>query len=247
MRITRTTIVASLLISPAVHTQSANPRTFLSDVIAANPPLATIQSVKLDGKAQWTAGSEHESGSVSIQAAADGSSTLALSLGKSSRTETRGALSSRTCQVTTGDGKAHDLKGPECYRVVPWFAPMLLVTPTSFLADKITVTDDGDVERTGTTYHELSYVTTVPSPDPASQKLFTSSTGVKVLYDPVTLLPAGREFDEHPSTNLNQAIHVRIAYSAYQMVGGVKVPYQIDRYVNNSLQLSITLSNVTLN
>lgn len=250
MRLGRLTVLQLALVAPVLsaQTNTATPAPFAPLVIAKYPQLTTLNSMVLSGTAEWIAGSTHESGPVSIQASVDGSSTLQLTLNTASRTETRTSLgASRACQWTDAKSVAHTLIGPDCDQAVPWFAPLVFVEPSASVAGLLSVSDDGEVTRNGATFHELSYTTQEQGTTPAFAQTLTQATRVSVLYDPQTLRPASIEFDQHADNNLKHALNVRVVYSNYQLVEGLPIPFQIDRYVNNALQLSIAIDHASIN
>ncbi len=219
---------------------------FLAEVALKYPTLAATKSFTLNASANWTLGSQKESGTAVLQAQADGSSSLQLALDKASRTESRTALgANRACQWTDGTG-THNLNDPDCNRPVAWFAPALAVQPIASVLQMLNVSDDGSVTRNTGSFRSISYRTPLAATSSDFTNFLTEGTRVTVLFDPQTLLPSSVEYLEHGDADLNTTFPVRIVYSNYQAVSGTPVPYQIDRYVNNVLQLSLTVTNVTL-
>lgn len=230
--------------SPPPNTNTA--ASFLADVAAKYPTAALLHSVTLNGSATWTVGTLKESGSATLEAASDGSSTIQLNLDTATRTETRSALGdARGCEWTDSKGP-HQINGVDCKQAVAWFAPVLAIQPMPALLQSLTISDDGPVSRSGGPVRQISYSTSLPGNSTGTTTLFTSGTRVSVLFDPQTLLPSSIEYVQHADTNLNIGMNVRVAYSNYQTVSGVPVPFQIDRYVNNALQLSITVTSASL-
>ena len=246
MRIVRRAVLAAFLLSQQLHPQ-ASTTSFLSQVTAKYPGMLGVHSVALDGSATWTAGSLRESGSASLQASSDGSSSVQLTLDTASRTERHDAFSaSRKCQWTDNKGAQHDLQGPDCRAAIPWFAPVLFFKLGAHFADLLSVTDEGLVTRGTSSYREISAVTNVPSPSAHMAKFLTDGTRMNMLFDPETLLPASVEYSQHSDRDWSQSVKVRVAYSDYQTVSGVPVPYRIDKYVNGVLQLSVIVSTVSV-
>ena len=61
--------------------------------------------------------------------------------------------------------------------------------------------------------------------------------------DPVTLLPAVLTYSVRPDNGAPVAIAIEVHYSHYLTVSGVHIPFLIQRYVNGSLQLEITVTS----
>lgn len=247
MRITRYAILF-VLVPFALSAQTSTSTPFPSQVVAKYDQLAALHSLKLTGTATWSAGSVHESGTITLQASTDGSTVMELSLSSASRKESSTALgASRICEWVDAQSQTHQIGGLDCEVSVPWFAPFMLAQPIDTVRNLLTVTDDGIVTRAGSSFHELSYRTLEHARDTATSNTLTEDTRVRVLYDPQTLLPASTEFSIHPDNDLRRQIPVRVVYSGYETVSGLPIPFQIDRYVNGVLQLSITLTNASLN
>jgi hypothetical protein len=204
-------------------------------------------TVTLSANAEWIAGSTHETGTAQLQAKVDGSSKVQLDLGKSSRTEVQSKTGSeRTCAWTDQAGTGHDMVGPNCMIAIPWFAPSLFTQPLTALPALIAATDDGDVSKDGLTGHQISYLLNLQGTDTASTTRIVSNSTVKVLYDPLTFLPTSLEYKIHPDNNDLQDIPVRVVFSNYQSVSGVMLPFEIQKYVNRTLQLTLNVTNASI-
>lgn len=240
--------ISFALFSFSLAAQTISTSAFPSQLITKYSQLASVHSVTLNGNASWIAGSSHESGTVTLSASSDGSTTFDLSMGRDSRRESASALgTSRVCHWIDARSNAHEVTGPDCDLSVPWFAPLVLAQPTAAVSRLLIITDDGTVTRANSAYHQISYRTIEPARDAATSQALAEDTRVRVLYDPQTLVPASAEFSIHADNNLSRQIPVRIVYSNYQAVSGIPVPFQIDRYVNGVLQLSLTLTNASSN
>jgi hypothetical protein len=203
--------------------------------------------LNLTATAVWTAGSLQQSGTAQLQANADGSTNVQLALGSASRTEVQTkADSSRTCTWTDDAGKSHDVLGPNCLIAIPWFSPNLFVQPSVMLPALLGTKDDGVVTKSGSTFHQVSYLLNLTGSDASSTSQMVSQSTVNVFYDPQTFLPASLEYFIHPDNNDLQNIPVRVVFSNYQSVSGVMLPFQIERYINRTLQLKLNVSNATV-
>ena len=203
--------------------------------------------MKLDATAEWTAGSLHTSGAADLQANTDGSSRVQLSLGQSSRTETQTkADASRTCQWIDASGTSHNIVGPNCFVSIPWFAPGLFTQPASLLPALIGTTDDGEVSKTGSDFHQISYLLNLDGIDSASTTTLVDQSRVKVLYDPQTFLPSSLEYAIHPDDNDLQSLEVKVVFSDYRSVSGVMLPFHIEKFINRSLQIKLDINNASI-
>jgi hypothetical protein len=60
-------------------------------------------------------------------------------------------------------------------------------------------------------------------------------------------LPAVLSYSTRPDNGAPIPISVEIHYSNYQTINGVKIPFNIQRYINGSLQLEIAVSSAQVN
>ena len=65
--------------------------------------------------------------------------------------------------------------------------------------------------------------------------------------DPASSLPAVLAYSIRPDNGAPIPIAIEIHYSNYQAVNGVQIPFTIQRYVNGSLQLEISVSSAQVN
>lgn len=227
--------------------QAPTPSTFQAQAQTASSSGKSFSKVNLTANAEWVAGSLHESGTAQLVAGADGSTSVQLALGKASRTETQTKIDySRTCSWVDVAGKSHVIHGPNCFVAIPWFAPSLFTQPTSDLPALLAATDGGTVSTQSGAFHQISYSLQPTALDAVSASLMASQSTVKVFYDPKTFLPASLEYSIHPDNDDSKNIAVSVVFSNYQSVSGLMVPYHIERSVNHTLQLTLDVSNASV-
>jgi hypothetical protein len=203
--------------------------------------------VNLTATAEWIAGSDRESGNAQLQANADGSTNVELTLGKASRSDVQTKADSlRTCTWTDSAGTSHDVLGPNCLVALPWFAPSIFARPSAGPPALLATTDDGVVTKNSSIFHQVSYLLALKSANASVTNRMVSQSTVKVFYDPQTFLPASLEYFTHPDDNDLQNIPVRVVFSNYQSVSGVMLPFQIEKYINRTLQLRLNVSNASI-
>jgi hypothetical protein len=234
------------LISPSAYSQSPAPSAFQEKAETAVSGGKPFKLLNLTASAEWTAGSDHESGTAQLQANIDGSSRIQLALGKASQTEAQTkADSSRSCQWTDDAGISHEILGANCFIAIPWFAPGLF-TQFSQLPTLTSTSDEGEVSKENSTFHQISFLFNLQGSDNASTKQLVDRSKVKVFYDPQTFLPTSLQYNIHPDANDLQDIEVRVTFSNYQSVSGVMVPFHVERSVNRTIQLKLDVSNASI-
>jgi hypothetical protein len=65
--------------------------------------------------------------------------------------------------------------------------------------------------------------------------------------DPATHLPFELDFNTHPDNDFGRNISVRILYSDYRTVDGVKMPFHIQKLMNGNIMLDIQLDSARVN
>jgi hypothetical protein len=236
------------LIPSFAFPQTIVPISFLTKLLATIPAGTPMNGVHLEGRAQYVAGSLHETGTATLDAKSDGTATVVLSLDTASGTDSYALLSAdRTCQHTTRSGAVSDISKIDCLTPLPWFAPILSIRDPLQLPALIAITDGGEVTRNSALLHDLTYGLLLHGRDTTSTNLLVQATNVHVLYDPQTLLASGIEYSIHPNGDMLTPIEVRIAFSDYRNTSGVMLPYHIERYVNRSLFLTIDVNSALLN
>jgi hypothetical protein len=227
-------------------TTSQIPTTFQQQAQMAVSGGKPFSVVDLTATVQWIAGSLNQNGTAQLQTKLDGSSDVQLNLGQASRTETQTAIgTSRTCQWSDASGTSHGITGANCFVAMPWFAPSLFTQGLS-LSSLVIQTDNGEVTDGTSTLHQISYQLNLIGQDSASTAQRVQASTVTVLYNPQTFLPASLEYKIHPDGDDLKALDVRVVFSNYQSVSGVMLPFQIERYINRTLQLKLDVSSASI-
>lgn len=214
--------------------------------LAALVGSTNVSDVTLSGSANWIAGSDNESGSVTLKATAIGQGRIDLSLSGGQRSEVVDASQ----QAPTGswcgpDGVWHAAAGHNLLSDPTWFFPTFLIrralASTGYAISAMdTETQDGVSVEHVTIYQSSALV--------ARQATGIPTLGQIDLYlDASTFLPTSISFNAHPDTDAKVDIPIQIKFSNYQTVQGIAVPYHIQKYIQNGLALDVTVTGVQLN
>ncbi|MGA3227982.1 MAG: hypothetical protein ABSC65_29730 [Acidobacteriaceae bacterium] len=209
-----------------------------------------VHQVQLTGNASWHAGSINDTGSATLSAATTGSSQLQLSLSSSgTRIEAESGLGTNlTCSWSGEDAVAHTIDSGNCWRPVVWFLPPLSLQP-SLLPSYLGAVDlgSGTVGFGTATYRHLQGELVFPSLTGTLASDIMQRSTADLGLDPATFLPAVLSYSIRPDNGAPIPIAIEIHYSNYQAVNGVQIPFTIQRYVNGSLQLEISVSSAQVN
>jgi len=244
------TALFSPICSQAQAPQGAGASSVLGQLATAFSNGQAVQQIQLSGTATWNAGSLEDSGTATLTASSNGSSQLQLLLSNTgSRTETQTGLGlSADCQWAGADGVSHQTSSNNCWRPALWFLPALSLQPSLITSD-IGVADLG-VGPVGSgdnsSRHLQSQLLFAGFPAVVSGGFAQQST-IDLGLDPTSLLPAVLAYSILPDSGLSTPIAIEIHYSNYQTVNGVQIPFLIQRYVNGSLQLAISVNSAQIN
>ncbi|HEU5400119.1 MAG TPA: hypothetical protein VFU86_02105 [Terriglobales bacterium] len=223
----------------------ANGQTTAIDAMRSTFSSHPVSKVTLSGTANWYAGSLKDSGTVTLTAASDGSAQMQLMLGQSGeRTESQLAIGpSMKCQWSGADAKVHQADYLNCLKPAVWFLPSLGFQSGSLPAS-ISVSDLGIETASDGGYRHLRAqfapsaigdTTAIPNPSQAG------ITDIDV--DPNSALPVALRYRVRPDNGANIEIPIMVKFSDYRAINGVQIPYLIERYVNGTLQLQITIQS----
>jgi hypothetical protein len=83
---------------------------------------------------------------------------------------------------------------------------------------------------------------------PVGTILLVQSVSAMDLYlDAVTLRPVALDFNIHPDSDAYTSVPAEIRFGAYQQFQGVWVPTRIQKYLQNTLLLDLTVTDVAVN
>lgn len=234
--------------SANISQQTNNATTIVKQLHTAFSGDKSIQTVQLNGSANWYAGSLTDFGSVTLTASASGTSEMQLSLASSgSKTETQ--EEGKNCQWSGNDGVAHPMEPTTCSRSILWYLPSLSLQGL-YQSGAIACNDlgTGAVGSGETIYRHLRCraaslqdVSTMLTDD--DETLITTDIG----FDQATLLPSVLFYYVRPDNGAPVWIAIEVRYSDYRETSGVQFPFHIQRYMNGSLQLDIQINSTQVN
>ena len=206
----------------------------------------TITDVTLTGTAIRRAGSDLEEGNITLEAKGTGESRLDLATSGGARSEVRNSTSGPTGFWVGLDGTKHAMAGHNCLTDAAWFFPAFSVLSQASSASVI-ATYIGQEARNGAPVQHIRFAAQFPGADAASTAVLTPLTAEDVYLDSATLLPVAITFNTHPDNDALTNIVVEIDFGNYQNAHGAAVPFKIQKLLNNSLFLDITIQSVSLN
>ncbi len=214
--------------------------------VAALTGGTSVTDVTLNGTATWTNGSQQHSGPVILKALGQDESSLDISLSDGEYAEIRDASSG----APGGEWKLGDKTTPfalhNCWTDAAWFFPPLyyLFAPSS---SGVILSYLGTENKGGRVLYHLRAWRQESGQAPDISSMIAKLSSVDYFIDATSLLPVEMKFQTHPDTDANMSIPVKVTFSNYQDVNGVKVPFHVKKYVGGHVVLNITIDSATFN
>jgi hypothetical protein len=208
---------------------------------------ATISDVTLTGNATWIAGSDNETGPATLYAKGAAESRSDLNLTAGMRTDIRNdtaGFPQGASSVSGGALQAWALHN--CWINASWFFPALSFLSTT--SDPTLVFSYIGLETRGNGNVQHIQVYRYLSGQKANTISLTQQVSTMDVYlDANSLLPVAYVFNTHPDDDATTNIAVEADFSNYQSVGGVQVPFHIQKLIQGSLAVDITVTGATVN
>jgi len=235
------------LLSLVAFAQTATPATsdpqaitLAAQSITALTRGTNISDVTLSGTATWIVGGQNFSGPVTLKALGASQSRVDLNLNGLQRSEIR-AMNNGIPAIGWIDASGTH-KGAEhnCYTESVWFLPALWsfwnTSNTQLTANFLGTTTYNSVSAEQLLLHEY-----------ASDQVLNALSATNVYIAPTSFLPLGITFKAHPDTNALVDVPVEVRFANYQNISGVMVPFRIQKLLNGSLMLDITVQSANIN
>jgi len=252
MQVTRiaTLFLGSLLISLPVVAQQPAPAAprdaqavlVLQRSLAALAGTAPVTDVTLTGTVTRIAGSDNDSGTVTLKATTVGQARIDLNLPSGPRSEVIDvSQASPTGSWSGPDGTWHPVAPHNLLGDPSWFFPTFLIhrvlsAPSYVVSPMDAETMDGVAVEHLKIYQQSG---------PPSQQAALSQ--IDIYLNASTLLPVAILFNAHPDDDALVNIPTQIKFSNYQVVQGASVPYHIQKYIQSGLALDVMVTGAQVN
>jgi hypothetical protein len=212
----------------------------------------TVSDVTLTGTGTRTSGSDSETGNFTLQALGGNQSNFQIDLASGTRGEVFNLSTENTPQGfwTAGNGSWNSIASHNCSAGEVWFFPALSVL--SQLANpNLSVAYVDQETKNGLPVWHLRFSLidsnfTSNSTATVTQK-WAQLSSTDVYLDSSTFLPVALSFDTHPDNDLLVDIPVEVDFSNYQQVQGIQVPFHVQKFLNRSLFLDLTVQSAIVN
>jgi len=230
-------------------TKDPNALSLLSAAVSALASGTSISNVTLTGTVTRTAGSDVETGSVTLEAFGGVDSRINLALTNGQRSEIiNQSQGAPVGQYSGPDSTVHLMAVHNCWIPASWFFPALALAEA--LNDPaVTITYIGQETRNGEAVQHVRFSRVLPGENGTAEALaqFRALSAADVYLDAANSLPVELDFNLHPDKNASVDIPAEVRYSGYQKVGGILLPTHIQKLINHSLYLDLNVTGAAIN
>lgn len=239
----------SLILTASATPQqvSSDPQalTLASNAYAVLTGSLAVTDATFTGTARRIAGSDDETGTVTLKAIATGASRMDLSLPSGQRSEVWNASGTLPVGIWSGpDGISHSIAQHNLMTEPAWFFSTFAIAralSTGYVAKYIGHETWNSVAVEHITLYQQS------STPAKTAALLKHLSQMDIYLDFSTLLPLAMTFNIHPDNDAGLDIPAEIRFSDYRAVNGTQVAFHVQKYLNNGLVLDLQFQSVTLN
>jgi len=251
-RVTALLLSALVIPTPMLGQQNAGTAQALTAQSVLQQSLATLvgnQSVTdmtLTGSARRIAGSDDETGTVTLKVLSSGATRLDFNFPSGPRSEFKSFDTGIPFGSWSGpDGVFHPISNHNLVNDWGWspaFALAPYLNPQNFAVSFVATET-----RNGQAIIHLTSAQKFPDLPPDAAVLMQHLSQMDIVLDASTFLPSSIAYNIHPDNNELLDIPVVLQFSDYQTVNGVQIPFHLQKLINNTLALDVRFQTVTLN
>jgi hypothetical protein len=197
--------------SAAQQTTSSSPQALqlLQQSLAALQGNTSLTDVTLSGAARRIAGSDDETGTVTVKALAAGAARMDLNLSSGLRNEIMNISASPAGSWSGPDAIAHRIAYHNLLLIDPaWFFPLFPISRG--LATGYTATYIGQETRNGKSVQHIAIEEASAVQTPAGTPSLSHLSQMDFFLDATTLVPAAATFNIHPDNDANRDIPIEV-------------------------------------
>jgi hypothetical protein len=238
------TAAAQTLTTATTPTQDPQAVSLAIQAYAAMTGGASIQDVTLTGTERRIAGSLDETEQVTLKAM--GIDNGRIDHPSSGRSEFRTSASAGPIGMWVGsDGVSHPMAGQNCWTDASWFFPAF--SSAFSFSQGVQLSYVGLETLNGASVQHIRVSKLAYDKSGNRVASIAQWSQVDAYLDSQSLLPVDVRFNIYPDDDTNVRIPVEIVFSDYRVVNGIHVPFHIQRYLQNGLNLDLTITSATFN
>jgi hypothetical protein len=201
----------------------------------------SVNDVTLDANVISILGSGNDPGTGTFRSKGASESRVDLNLASGNRSDARNTTNGFPSGAWATNGKPVVAYAQHnCWIDASWFFPALsslAQTGNNFIFRYI-----GQEQHRGVSTQHIQV-----SQSLASFQLAQQLSTMDFYLDAETLLPLAMTFNSHADQDMNVNIPSEILFASYQNINGVRVPFHVQKLLNGSLVLDVTVTSVAFN
>jgi hypothetical protein len=220
--------------------------TLLTEAASALQGAVSVADVSLSGVVRRISGSDDETGTFALEGTAKGSARLSFTLSSGVSTEIFNLTGSPAGAWSGPDGISHPVAFHNLLTEQVWFCPNLVIahqlSSAVYIASYI-----GHETFEGQAVEHVSLSQIAPIPDQPHAVAFEHLTRIEFYLDSSSFLPVAITYNVHPDNNALVDVPVQSRFSDYRSVSGIKIPFHIQKFLNNTLIMDLETQTAAVN
>lgn len=203
-----------------------------------------LSDVTLQATVTYTAGSDIETGTGTLQALGDSYGLVVLNLTDGQRQYIRQPQAGAWIAV---NGQVSQYALQNCWTDAAWFFPGLAFT---FITStpQVGISNLGQTTWNDLAVNEIEIYQLLPGQQPTAPPGNIQRFSTEEIYlDPTTELPLAIDFNTYPDDGSPGTIAIEIQFSNYQTEQGMSIPLHVQQFINGSVALDVAVTNVAVN
>jgi hypothetical protein len=217
--------------------------TLIASSLNALSGSVSVNDATLQATAAYVAGSDQESGAAILVARLNQESIVQLNLSGGTRQEIRNGIAGTW---SGPDATVHSMAIHNCWTDASWFFPALTLEALASNSQVALAYLGADTSKGATMLH-LQVALLLPGQSAGATTLIQTLSSMDIYFDPRSFLPLVLDFNTHPDTDANTNLPVEIQYGNFQNAKGALVPFYIQKFVQRTLLLDLTVRHVLVN
>lgn len=202
-----------------------------------------VNDATLQGTANFTAGGDEESGTFTLEVKGNQESKLLLNLSGGTRQEIRQGQAGAWIGT---DGQKHAMALHNCWTDASWLLPVFTLG-AALNNPQTAALYLGQTALNGATVDHVQFSYAVTSQGQNINAEIQALSAMDVYLDAVSHLPVALAFATHADDDMGTNIPVEIHFAGYQQLGGIQVPTRVEKLLQGTVALEITISSVVIN
>jgi hypothetical protein len=236
-------LASTVSLTQTITQSSPLATTVASQSLQAAAGTTSLTDATLQGRVNYTAGSDEDSGNFTLEVKGNQESKLALNLSSGQRGEIRQGQVGAWVDTA---GVQHPMALHNCWMDASSLFPAFSVWGA--LNDpQVKAVYVEQTLKDGVTVDHLQLTRAIGGQTPDMTAESQNLSLVDLYLDAATHLPVALDYNTHPDNDLTLNIPVEVQFSGYQKLGGILVATHVQKLLQGTLTLDLYISSVTIN